>query len=136
MFNLNLDYFLLVFGSSLGVIQIAAAWSGLNGLLFIRYKGLSALIGVVLFAVSMAWFVLVGDPEKPGDIYGIQGASQFGLFLAGAAAATLATALLASLLQAGQPQVPARGDGMDALRSATLVSALKARFAKPPTKAP
>ncbi len=136
MFNLNLDYFLLVFGSSLGVIQVAAALSGLNGLLFIRYKGLSVLIGLVLLAASLTWFVLVGDPEKPGDIYGVQGASQFGLFLAGAAAATLATALLASLFQVTQPQVPTRGDGLDALRSATLVSALKARFAKAPTKAP
>lgn len=118
MFNLNLDYWLLVVGSALGVIQIAAVYSGLQGLLFIRNKPASLAIGLALLSAACTWFVLTGDPGKPGDVNGVEGSSQFGLFLGGIAAATATTFVVASLLHPGKP-VPNAGVGLEALRSAT-----------------
>ncbi|MBI3742833.1 MAG: hypothetical protein HY261_00900 [Chloroflexi bacterium] len=135
--NLASDYFLLVFGGSLGLIQAVAAWSGLRGLLFVRESRAAYVIGTVMLVGTFAWFVLTGDYKTPGDVGGVQGSQQFGLFLAGTTSATVVTAVVASVTQAGSkpvhgstgsPRTDPRGEGLDELREMTWVAAMRARL--------
>ena len=130
MFNLNLDYFLFALGSCIGVIQIAAAASGLHGLLFIKGRKASHALGFGLLSVAAAWFAAVGDPWLAGDASGLEGSSQFGLFLGAAAAATAITALLLSALRRIAGGNAPQTLSLDALRHATPWELLRARVAK------
>jgi len=136
--NLASDYFLLVFGGALGLIQVVAAWSGLRGMLFVADWRAGYAIGAAMLVGTFTWFVLTGDPKVPGDTGGVQGSEQFGLFLAGTASATLVTVVVASVTQVrrvvrGEPvetRTDSRGDGLDRLREATWAVAMRHRLRK------
>ena len=51
---MTLDYFLLVFFASFGVVQLAAAWSRLNGLLLLGRR-LSLVVAPLLVVAAFAW---------------------------------------------------------------------------------
>ena len=80
MFSLALDYFLFIFFAGLGLFQIVAAYSGLWGLLVIPRQAVAYVMGAAVLAGSYAWFTLVDDFSIPGDIGGVEGSEQFGLF--------------------------------------------------------
>ena len=130
MFNLNLDYFLFALGSCIGVIQIAAAGSCLHGLLFIKGRAASYVLGFGLISVAAGWFAAVGDPWVAGDASGLEGSSQFGLFLGAAAAATAVTALLSSMLGGIAGGNAPRTLSLDALRHARAWELVHARVTK------
>jgi len=126
--NLAADYFLLNFLAALGAIQIAAAWSGLAGLLFVPRPIAGFALGGGLLVGSFTWFVLTGDPGIPGDLGGVEGSEQFGLFLAAAAAATIGTLIGASLTQFRRRTAQVHGAGLEALRQGTALAALRSRL--------
>ncbi len=130
MFSLAADYFLLVLVASCGIIQIVAARSGLRGLLFFPRERSSYVLGVLLLVGAFVWFVLIGDTGIAGDIGGVEGAEQFGLFLAGTAASVAVTGVIASVTQAKRPAGPPAGQGLDELRSATLAQLVLARIGR------
>ena len=128
MFSLAADYFLLVLVASCGIIQIVSARSGLRGLLFLPHERPSYVLGAALLVGAFVWFVLIGDTEIAGDIGGVEGAEQFGLFLAGAAASVVVTGVIASITQAKRPSGLPAGQGLDELRDATLAQLVLARL--------
>ncbi|MBM4406147.1 MAG: hypothetical protein FJ039_08210 [Chloroflexi bacterium] len=130
MINLGVDYFLLVVIAALGALQITAASSGLRGLWIIPQRRAVYLIGALLLVGAFAWFVLTGDTNIPGDLGGVEGSEQFGLFLGGVAVAALLTAGIASLTQRKAGAPPAGVEGIEALRHTTLAGLLRARSMK------
>ena len=128
MLSLAADYFILVFCLCVGVIQIASAYSRLFGLLFIPDPRAGYLIGLAVATGAFTWFVQIGDVGIPGDLGGVEGSQQFGLFLGGAAAATLFTGVLASLTQLRRRGDPSPDLGMESLREATLLQIIAARL--------
>jgi hypothetical protein len=128
VFSLAVDYFLLVLVASSGVIQIVSARSGLRGLLFLPHEPSSYVLGAALLVGAFVWFVLIGDTGIAGDTGGVEGAEQFGLFLAGAAASVVATGVVASITQAKRPGGRPAGQGLDELRNATFAHLVLARL--------
>ena len=135
MFSLAIDYIILVTVATCGMIQVAAAWSGLRGLLILHHPKASYVLGAALLVGAWAWFVAIGDPAQPGDLANIEGAEQFGLFLAGAAAGTILTALLASATQwralarhaSSQGAAP---QGLEALRDDVWLRRIASRLSR------
>lgn len=56
MFSFSTDYFLFVFVSAVGVIQISASLGGLRGLMLLRSKLLTRTFGLVLPVSAAIWF--------------------------------------------------------------------------------
>ena len=128
MFSLAADYFLLVFFATLGLLQLVAAYSGLRGALIIPKTVPTYVLGGGALVGAFTWFVLTGDPSIPGDLGGVEGSEQFGLFLAGVAAAIAITALLASVAQPNSHVSRDPGSGIDGLRRGTVWALLRARL--------
>ena len=128
MLSLTADYFLLALSVCAGAIQIASAYSGLYGLLFIPNRIAGYLIGLAFPTGGFTWFVLIGDVGIPGDVGGVEGSEQFSLFLGAAAAAAFATGVLSSLTQLRRRGTPKPSLGMEALREATLLQLVAARL--------
>lgn len=124
-----LDYSILVFFAACGVFQMAAAFNGLRGLLFLSSGRISFLLGLALLVAAFAWFFLSEPRNVPDTSQGLNGNEQFGYFFA-ALGAALAFTLLASSLrnlslgadpsQQGQRPPP----GMDALRQSNYLRAV------------
>ena len=110
-----LDYFTLVFFASCGVFQMAAAYNGLRGLLFLQDRRLSFFLGLVLLAAAFAWFFLSGSRNLPDTHQGLNGYGQFGYFFAGFGAGLTFTLLVSSLsnrtLGEGHFRLPPGVDG-------------------------
>lgn len=128
-------YFLLVFLVCLGVVQLAAAHSGLAGLLIVPSRPWARILGAVLPAGAFLWFTLTGRAKVPGDLAGVEGSEQFLLFFAAAGAAFYICAIIASMTHRSRPMphhtpdAPHRPEpGMEGLREATLLHLLKLRF--------
>lgn len=128
LISLAADYFILVLCVCTGVVQVASAYSHLNGLLFIPDSRAGYLIGLALPTGAFTWFVHIGDVGIPGDLGGVEGFQQFGMFLGAAAAATGLSAVVSSLTQYRRKGNPAPGLGMDALREATVLQLVQARL--------
>lgn len=128
MFSLPVDYFLLALSGCCGVIQVAAAYSRMYGLLFLPGVRASYLVGVTLVAGAFTWFILVGDAKVPGDVGGVEGSEQFALFFGAASVSVIVCPLISSLTQLGRRGKVEAGLGMEALRQATLLQVLVARI--------
>ena len=127
MFSLALDYFLLVTFAAAGLLQVVAALSGLSGLQLLRNRPAAAVLGAALLCGAFTWFVLTGNPSIPGDLGGVEGSQQFGLFWGGLAAAIVGTFLLSSLARRTSRVVGGVPPAIDAFRSGTLLELLKGR---------
>ena len=120
-----LDYFLLVFVASCGLYQIAAAWNRLRGLMLFESRGLTFVLGLVLWVGAFAWFFLSEPRNMPDTGAGLTGNEQFGYFFAGGGAGLAATLLVTSLrnwnLGKGIDALP---PGLDSLRDTGYTRAL------------
>lgn len=94
MVALTAQYTAFVFVAAVGVIQIAAANAGLNGLFLTFSRRSAILLGVFLLIASFAWFFGFVDRNTRG----LEGAEQTLLFIPGAIAAVVATVIVSSLL--------------------------------------
>ncbi|MFQ5860103.1 MAG: hypothetical protein ACE5IG_00960 [Dehalococcoidia bacterium] len=125
MSQFALEYFFLVFIAASGVIQAAAAYSGLRGLWFFRSRGVTAAVGVALGVAAFLWFFLSGPRNLPDTNGGLDGTKQTGLFSAAAAGAIIFTLLLSSALNATlgkhTQELPW---GLEALRETSFARAL------------
>lgn len=129
---LDVAYFALVFCVCIGVVQLVAGYSRLIGLLIVPHVPAAYALGLSLPVAAFAWFGASGRALVPGDIGGVEGAQQFGLFFAGAAAATIVTAIAASIIQWRRPAAAGEPEpGMEGLRHATAYQLLRHRFFKP-----
>ena len=130
MARLIIDYFLLVFVATCGVIQMAAAYSSLKGLLFFNKPLYGYMFGAIATVVSFVWFFSVDNRNIPG----LEGTQQFGIFSFSWIAAFLFSIVISSLIKRRASQmncVEESSRGLVALRDLTyfqiLTRALKAK---------
>jgi nicotinamide riboside transporter PnuC len=119
-----LDYFILVFISSLGVYQITAIHAKLDGLCFFKNRVLQFIFGLLAIIGAFVWFYTSQDRNIHTKV---EGSQQLGLFLASIVASYLFTAIMASIMQAkvtskeGFPREGKQYDmGMETLKKTTL----------------
>ena len=120
-----LDYFVFVFIAALGVLQMAAAYNALQGLLFIRFRPLAFLSGLLVTTLAFLWFFLSEPRNIPDTEGGLDGNEMAGLFALGAGSALVLSLLFSSvsnrsMIRSGQQPKT----GLDALKETTYVRAL------------
>ena len=132
MLGLSLEYAAFVFAAAIGTLQVAAAYSGLQGALFFGSRRVAAVFGLIILALSFIAFF--GSVDR--NTRGLEGAEQTFLFLPSAVAAVVFTLVSASLLYrlrhkgllplSGTPSRSPRNRqrGLDALRSMSYLDAV------------
>ena len=122
--TLGQEYLLLVFLVCIGVVQVAASYGGLRGLLFFGHSRFSVVLGMAMILGSLTWFFWDGGRNFPDTGQGIAGASQFGLFVLGGFLALLLTFVITSLTNFSRRVSADTLEGLPSLREATFVQAL------------
>ncbi len=124
MFSFSIDYFLFVFLSGIGVIQVAASLGDLKGLLLLQSKTLTRALGLGLPVAAAVWFFST-EARNINDYEGGLDANVQALYFSlGAIAATGATLVLSSLVNVrmkGEDAAP--GAGLESLKSASYARA-------------
>jgi len=118
------DYFLLIFLSAIGVLQIAAAYAEIRGLLLLRRRILSYILGIAFTGGAFLWFFASGERNIRTVV---EGTEQLGLFAAGVIAA-LSFTFAASSLANRRLSSAGEGDGWESLRNTTFLKALIAKW--------
>ncbi len=95
--SFNLDYFLLVFISSMGLYQVASIHSNLKGLWFFPWPKVQYVFGFLLMIGGFLWFFM---SENRNIQHVTEGAQQLYLFLCAIVASYIVTAIISSLVQA------------------------------------
>lgn len=93
---MTLDYFILVFISSLGVYQIVAVRARLDGLCFFKRTVVQYIFGILAIISVFVWFYTSADRNVHTSV---EGSQQLGLFLGSIIASYVFTAILASIMQ-------------------------------------
>jgi hypothetical protein len=115
---LSLKYSLLVFGAVLGIIQAAAGYNHLRGLLFFKRGLYTSVFAAIAIGVPLGLFFTWNYMFTTGIIAGSQ---QAGLFVLSVLAAVVFTLIVSSLINIRYcPQCAARLSGLDALRERTF----------------
>jgi hypothetical protein len=133
------QYFPLVFFSSLGMLQIAAARADLKGLTFLKRPLPCYLFGAVAIVGAFIWFYATGDRnaeplisiDEKGKLF--FGETQtFATFMAGAFCALVATLLVSSVVNARITSSTDKGAhyGLDALKETTFFQAITRSLGK------
>jgi hypothetical protein len=130
-----LDYFLLVFVASAGVIQIASIPARLRGLWLLPYPPAQYVLGAAAVIGSFYWFYTV---ENRNVQHTIEGAQQLLLFLGAAVLAYACTGIAASILRFRMsrtgdetPAAKPADLGMRLLKEATLLGDIARRLRSP-----
>jgi hypothetical protein len=129
-----LDYFILVFLSSLGVYQIASVHAKLDGLCFFRQPVVQYIFGILAIIGAFGWFF---TSEERNIHTTVEGAQQLGLFLGSIVASWVFTNILASIMQAkvnSQRSTPREGKqydmGIETLKKTTLFGGISSSLKK------
>lgn len=132
-----IEYFVLVFFSSLGVLQLAVTYARLNGLSFFKKPAFNYLLGILAIAGAFAFFYASGDraaePLRNID----DGVKRFfgereclAAFIAGASGALVFTLLISSMakrsIYGSSKRVTSKG--LDVLKEMTFLQAITNRF--------
>ena len=125
MFSFAVDYYLLVSVAAFGVIQVAASLGRLHGLVLLRSKAATWVLGLSLAAMAGAWFFAVEDRNINDYEGGLDANIQSLLFFLGASTAYAATLALSSAVNRSAEEVdPEPGEGLAGLRRTTFARAL------------
>ena len=96
---LEVQYFLLVFVASCGVLQGVFTYRRVAGLQFFRNPALGYAFAAIAFVSAFVWFFSGGDRNT---LPVLEGGQQTGMFITGSAAAILFTLSLSSLINRGR----------------------------------
>jgi len=131
---MTLDYFILVFISSLGVYQIAAIPAKLDGLCFFKHPAIQYIFGILAIIGVFGWFFTSSDRNIHTTV---EGSQQLGLFLASIIASYVFTTILASIMQAkvnSRGGIPREGRqynmGIETLKRTTLFGGIMSSLRK------
>ncbi|MEW6034137.1 MAG: hypothetical protein AB1603_04730 [Chloroflexota bacterium] len=124
---LKLQYLILVFLTSCGLLQGVFSCRKVSGLQFFprRYQG--CIFSIVTTVGAFVWFYATGDRNT---LPVIEGSQQFGLFIAGAAAAAAFTVVFSSMVNhwrsfsRAAPEASAPEAGLDDLKRMTYLRAI------------
>lgn len=109
MSNFAIDYCILVFAASLGVIQLSASLGNLSGILLTKSRILTKFLGIILMAASFMWFFL-SDTRNINDYMGGLDANQQALiFVPSALGALIFTFVTSTIINAQMKSL----DGLD-----------------------
>jgi hypothetical protein len=122
--TLEQEYLILVFLVCCGVVQVAASFGGLKGLLFIGNRRFATAFGMVVILGSLTWFFWNGGRNHPDTGGGIAGASQFAYFVLGGFLAMLVTFGITSLTNFSRTRSDDTTDGLISLKETTFGQAL------------
>ena len=100
MFSFAVDYFIVVFVASLGVMQTAASIGGLRGLLVFKNPLVARPLGIAIAIAAIAWFFLVAERNINDYEGGLDSNQQGLLFFLAVAASGVFTFILTSPLNA------------------------------------
>jgi hypothetical protein len=125
MFTFATDYFIFVFVACIGVIQFAASWGRLNGLLIFKSPLISRTLGLGLAVGAFIWFFSVA-PRNINDYEGGLDANTQALFfflgvLAGWVFTLVTSSLVNIRMNKGEPSPEA---GLDVLKETNYVRAI------------
>ena len=97
MFSFAVDYFIMVFVASLGVMQAAASIGGLRGLLVFKSPLIARPLGIAVAIAAIVWFFAVADRNINDYEGGLDSNEQGLLFFLAVAASGILTCALTSL---------------------------------------
>ena len=92
-----IDYFLMIFFSSIGIIQLAAISAQLTGIILIPYLTLAKSIATLLVILPIIWFFAKTNRNINDYAGGLDANDQAVLFLAGAILAMMNSPTIATL---------------------------------------
>ena len=125
MFTFATDYFLLVFVASLGVIQLAASFRGLNGLLIFKSPLVARSLGVALAVAAFIFFFTTDERNLNDYEGGLDANTQALFFFLGVLAGGWVTFIGSSLVNMRMKgKDPSPDGGFDALQETNYVRAL------------
>jgi hypothetical protein len=123
---LSLKYSALVFIAVVGVLQAAAGYNNLRGLLFFKRSLYAYIFAIITIAVPLGFFFTWNYMFATGDIAGSQ---QAGLFFFSAMAAIIFTLIISSLINIKYFSDRATQlTGLDALREGAFFRTLWERI--------
>ena len=111
MFSFAVDYFIMVFVASLGVMQMAASIGGLRGLLIIKNPLIARPLGIVIAIAAIVWFFTVAERNINDYEGGLDSNEQGILFFLAVATSGALTCVLTSLLNWQMVDSRPRGGG-------------------------
>lgn len=123
--SFSLDFLLLSYLATLGILQMAAAYNNLRGLLVIRVNILAFLFGLMITIAAFLWFFLSKPRNLPDTQGGLDGNDAAGLFSLGSLAALFTTFIISSAVNhsLGKNNI-SWPNGLEALRETTYLRAL------------
>ena len=125
MFTFATDYFLLVFVSTIGVIQLSASLGGLRGLLVFKSPIVARPFGIALAAAAVVIFFMTDQRNLNDSRGGLDANTQALFFFLGVLAGGVFTFLGSSLINIRMNDAGAPSDGgFDALRHTNYLRAL------------
>jgi hypothetical protein len=128
MDELALEYFVLVFAASLGVLQAVAAYNGLRGLSFFNRPTWGYLLAVLTTGPALVAFFTWNMRNATGII---EGGQQFLLLSLAIMAVYIVTLVAASLLNSSPPAGNAAPPaGIEGFKEAGLFQLLRTRFGR------
>lgn len=125
MFTFATDYYILVFVATIGVIQVAASFGNLNGLLFIKSPIVTRVLGIALALAAFIWFFSTGDRNINDYEGGLDAPTQSLFFFFGSSTGFVFTFVVSTLVNARMNgEEPSPEEGLDALRDTNYFRAL------------
>lgn len=126
-----LDYLVLVFVASCGVLQLAASYSRLTGIYLFKTQALNLLAGLALTATPFAWFFISEPRNLPDTAGGLDANQQAALYVVGSLLGVVFTLLASSLrhLQL-RPGDTATQPGLEALRHSSFHWAIRSTLGR------
>jgi len=123
------QYLVFIFIACCGVLQAAAAYSGLKGLMLIPRRLPSFVLGLALVVGAFIWFFSADNRAPPAGWPVLEGAQQVLVFGVAASLAVGSTALVTSLLRRRTDKQPnPRQEGLEALREQGYLQAVSRRW--------
>ena len=119
------DYYVAVTVSAIGVLQLAASFGGLRGLLFLSSAVATRIIGFLLPLASVWWFFATGTRNISDHLGGLDSNEVSLLFFLGNLTAWVLTVIIASIVNSRRLEASQEGVGLSALRSDTFYRALR-----------
>ena len=129
MFSFAVDYFIVVFVASLGVMQTAASIGGLRGLLVFKNPLVARPLGIAIAIAAIIWFFMVAERNINDYEGGLDSNQQGLLFFLAVAASGVLTFILTSPLNARMRRRMGNGErapdaGLGAMRHGNWFQAL------------
>lgn len=124
----RLPYTLFVLFGALGILQVAAAYNKLDGLLLVPHRMISGLSGLIVTIGAFIWFFASGNRNLPDTDKGLDGNEQSALFALAVLGALFLTLGLSSIINRRKVANSSQAEGLDALQVTTYFHVLNSRI--------